>query len=457
MIRMSIWWGVALMIVVAAAGQSASRPAGPVVEESLEVGPVWAGHPVGFCLLSEQGRQYVAYYDDQRRMTMAARKLDEREWQYVRLPQTLGWDSHNYVTLAVDREGCLHLAGNMHCVPLVYFRTEQPHDISTFKQHQQMVGRDENRVTYPKFLQGPGGEMLFSYRNGSSGSGDQILNIYEPAQRKWRRLLDAPLTDGQGKMNAYFDSFRRDSKGTYHLCWVWRDTSDCATNHDVCYARSRDLVRWEKSDGTPLKLPITYASCEIVDPVPAGGGLINGNARLGFDQRERPVISYHKYDEKGYTQIYNTRLEDGRWKNRKVSDWDYRWEFGGGGSISFDISVSAVQVDEQGRLTQAFRNKKIGSGRWLLDADTLTPIGRIPQPRRIPVGVDQGRVSAGASKVQSSHPGIQVRWAEDIGKADSDSRYVLRWETLPPNRDRPRDGEPPAPSTLTLLRVAQTP
>ncbi|HOW71029.1 MAG TPA: BNR repeat-containing protein [Phycisphaerae bacterium] len=425
-----------------------ATPAEPVLEEDSELGPVWSGHPVGFCLLTHEDRQYVAFYDDQRRMTVAARRVHETPWQYTRLPQTLGWDSHNSIAMAVDNEGYLHLAGNMHCVPLICFRTERPHDIQTFQQVKQMVGREERRVTYPKFFQGPGGELIFTYRDGGSGAGNQILNVYDAGKRAWRRLLDAPLTHGQGEMNAYFDNLRRDQGGVYHLCWVWRDTPDCATNHDVCYARSRDLVHWERSDGGPLKVPITHKTCEIVDPVPVHGGLINGNARLGFDGQRRPVISYHKYDENGHTQVYNARLEEGGWKVRKVSDWDYRWEFSGGGSISFEIAVSPIEADAEGRLTQAFHHPRAGSGRWLLDAKTLTPVETLPPIRRAPLAL---------GKVVSSIPGMQVRWAEDSGSSRQlGTYYLLRWETLSANRDRPREGTPPAPSMLRALKFRRS-
>src|SRR5206468_322385 len=128
---------------------------------------------------------------------------------FVPLPMTTGWDSHNSLTMAVDDDGYLHLSGNMHCVPLIYFRTAQPYDIGTFERVSSMVGRDEQRCTYPVFLRGPGNALLFTYRTGSSGNGNQIYNVYDHAARTWRRLLDEPLTDGEGERNAYFDALRR--------------------------------------------------------------------------------------------------------------------------------------------------------------------------------------------------------------------------------------------------------
>ncbi|HOW70764.1 MAG TPA: BNR repeat-containing protein [Phycisphaerae bacterium] len=424
-----------------------SAPAEPVVERILELGPVWSGHPVAFCLLTHEGRQYAAYYDDQRRMTVAARRLTEKEWSYTRLPETIKWDSHNYVTMAVDATGHLHLSGNMHCVPLVYFRTEKSGDIQTFKRLAGMVGREEKRATYPRFLKGSKGELIFTYRDGGSGNGNQIFNVYDPQTRTWRRLLDTPLTDGEGQMNAYLDLIQRDRKGVFHLCWIWRDTPDCATNHDICYARSRDLVHWERSDGTPLKLPMTLKGAEIVDPVPAGGGALNGNVRLGFDAQDRPVISFYKFDEKGITQTYNARRESGRWQAFQVSAWDYRYVFSGGGSIGSEIRIGPVKAEPDGRLVQTFRHSKAGSGRWVLESETLKRIATLPA---VP------KAGAALSRVESKVSGMSVRWAVDEGRSGEPGvGYMLRWETLPANRDRAREGPPPAPTMLRLVKVRE--
>ena len=121
--------------VVVMLGARALFAAEPVwrVAERLDLEPVPSAFPVGFSLLTRGGRQYAAYYDANHQMTVAARKLGERKWQLVKLDSKVGWDSHNYVTMAIDSAGCIHLSGNMHCVPLVYFRTDKPGDIATFR------------------------------------------------------------------------------------------------------------------------------------------------------------------------------------------------------------------------------------------------------------------------------------------------------------------------------------
>ncbi|CAN5914207.1 hypothetical protein BH24BAC1_BH24BAC1_25030 [soil metagenome] len=419
----------------------------PKVEEELEVAKVWPGHPVGFSLLTSPPHQYVAYYDEDRRMTVAHRRLGEQQWTYQVLPERVGWDSHNYIAMALDAQGHLHVSGNLHGDPLKYFYAATPHDIRSLRRMPAMIGKEESRVTYPQFFSGPAGELVFTYRDGSSGSGNQIYNTYDPARKTWQRLLDTPLTDGEGKMNAYLRGPLAGPDGYYHLVWVWRDTPDAATNHDLSYARSKDLIHWEKSHGTPLSLPITIATAEIIDPVPAGGGMINGNTQIGFDSQNRPIITYHKFDEQGNTQIYNARREKNGWSIIPATDWTHRWEFGGNGSIEAEVGVRPVKVNEKGQLTMAYTSKGAGDGLLVLAPSTLKPLQRLPFPQTVPAGF---RTPTG------SFPGLQVNLQEDTGSApDQNARYVLRWETLGRNRDRPREGPLPEPGLLRVYKLVK--
>ncbi len=440
-------WLLPLLLLTASIAVAPARedpPVSAVVLDSLDVAPVWAGHPVGFTLLTHAPFQFVAFYDDKRQLTIARRKLDERKWQFTRLPDTTGWDSHNYITMTVDDGGFLHLSGDMHAVPLKYFRSTKPLDPATFERVEKMTGVSESRVTYPKFLRGPENELIFTYRDGGSGNGNQIFNVYEIDEREWKRLLDQPLTDGEGKRNAYFDGPVKGPDGWFHLAWVWRESPDAATNHDLSYARSKDLRHWENAAGTALKLPIRLQDGVIVDPVPQHGGIINGNTRVGFDDKNRVTISYHKYDSAGNLQPWTARLEDADWKLHQTADWPVRWNFGGGGSINFGVSVGRVTRMPDGRLTQDYHHMKFGSGTWLLDPGSLKAVGELPhQPR-----------SPGLGKLEGSFPGLSVKTATDFGTSDIPGvHYILRWETLDANRDQPRTEPLPGPSMLRVCTV----
>ena len=248
---------------------------------SILISTVWAGHPVRFDLLTHKGRQFIAFYDADRKMTVGQRELGEDHFQLVklegrwleargRLSTDIAWDSHNSVTMAVDNDDQIHLCGNMHVDPLTYFRTRSPLDVTSFERVDYMVGNNEDRCTYPVFMRGPDDELIFRFRDGSSGNGVDYYNQYDESTAAWRRLVDVPILDGLGAMNAYARMPDLGPDGLYHMVWMWRDTPDCATNHDISYARSRDLVNWEAGDGTALPLPITVeAASSIVDPVAA--------------------------------------------------------------------------------------------------------------------------------------------------------------------------------------------
>jgi hypothetical protein len=438
------------------------------VLSSILISSVWSGHPVRFYLLTHNEHQFVAFYDADRKMTVGQRTREEDPFELVRLEgiwleardrlsTDIAWDSHNSVMMAIDGDGYIHLCGNMHVDPLIYFRTAKPLDVTSFERVDYMVGKNEDRCTYPVFMRGPNSELIFRFRDGSSGNGVDYYNQYDESTRQWHRLVDVPLLDGMDAMNAYARMPELGPDGLYHMVWMWRDTPDCATNHDISYARSRDLVTWEAGDGSALPLPITVeAGSSIVDPVPAGGGLINMCQSLGFDSSSRPVITYHKHDAQGKTQAYASRLEDGKWQVYLLSDWDYRWDFGGGGSIGAEIRLGGAKVSEDGHLSVSWWHLKKGSGVWKLDEQTLKVVGEYPEP--------ESELPENLMDPVLDYPGMSVRTASgqrakpagsDTDEAQTQGeRLLLRWETLPANRDRPRDDIPP-PSELRLYVLSQ--
>lgn len=435
-------------LIAAAAGARAAEPVGELIDR------VWSGHPVGFAFLVERGHQFIAYYDADRRLNLAGRKIGDEKWTRVRPPgvpvpgkgrdsNVTSWDSHNSLRLALDREGGLHLAGNMHANPLVYYRTREPLQVATLERIDRMTGERETRCTYPVFFKNSAGDLLFRYRDGSSGNGSDLYNAYDPAAHAWRRLLETPLLDGEGERNAYSIEPTRGPDGFFHLVWMWRETPDASTNHTLSYARSRDLVHWENSRGAALPLPLTLATGEVVDGAKVKEGLINMTQALGFDGAQRPVVTYHRYDARGKSQVYAARpRRAGGWDVRQVSDWDFRWEFGGGGSIPAEVSVGPVHPEPDGTLVLDYASKSAGSGRWRLRADTLQRVAELPAP--------PPALPSEITRVRSDYPGMGVHTV--VGQGEG-RRWVLRWETLGPNRDLPRDSAPP-PSELRLIEIS---
>ncbi|WP_435747037.1 BNR repeat-containing protein [Nocardioides sp. SYSU DS0663] len=433
---------------------------GEAVLDTVRVDDTWAGHYVGQALLTTGRHQYVAYYDADRVLTVAHRTLDTAEWTRQRLGSQLGWDSHNYVTIATDREGNLHVAGNMHNDELRYWRTTEPGDVTTLERVPTMADpRRERSVTYPVFLELGDGTLVFRYRDGGSGNGVDIYNRYDAGTDTWRPLLTTPVLDGEGERNAYAAKPRLGPDGKYHMVWVWRESWIASTTNTVSYGRTDDLLNWEDSAGAPLELPITRAGSDVVDPVPVDGGVINNNVQVGFDAEGDPVVAYHKYDEEGNTQVYVARPDDSAdgWQQVQVSDWTGAWDFSQPGTLVFQVEVYwAPELTQDGRLRLDVECQ--GEARtFYLDAQTLEPLEEVASPPTVPAEVTRVR----SDYQHAAAPGelgttMQVNLNDDSGAAGSfhardllpDAgevrRDLLRWESLGENRDRPRATWPAA-------------
>jgi hypothetical protein len=308
-----------------------------------------------------------------------------------------------------------------------------------------MTGERETRCTYPVFFKNAAGDLLFRYRDGKSGDGADLYNIYDAAKQSWRRLIDTPLLEGEGERNAYAREPMLGPDGRFHLVWMWRETPDCATNHTLSYARSRDLVHWENSRGEPLTLPITLRSGEVIDGAQPGGGLINMTFSLGFDAAQRPVVTYHRYDARHRSQAYiaRPRSDGAGWEIHALSQWDFTWAFSGGGSIAGEVRIGPPRLERDGTLSVDYHTKAAGAGRWRVRSDTLGVIAALPAA---PAATPRERVNPVS-------PGMELH---SISSRAAGRHYVLRWETLPPNRDRPRAAAPP-PAELRLYESADTP
>ena len=440
-----------LPIVIDETGESES------IEMVIKIDSVWAGHPVGFCLYTHGNRQYIAYYNAARSMVVGQRNLDDKEFELHILSPTsrenaggtstvVGWDSHNFVTLGIDKEGYIHLSGNVHVNPLTYFRSTKPNDISTLEQVFEMVGSEEQRTTYPHFMLTKEGELLYHYRDGSSGNGNEIYNIYSTESKKWTRLLDTPLTDGQGLMNAYQTQPTVMKDGWYHMYWVWRDTPDCSTNHDLSYMKSPDLKNWYNAYGDQIEMPATLDEKSlIVDPIPPKGGIINLAAKMVLDDKNQPAFVYHKYDTIGNLQFYIAHLQNKKWEYKQITDWDYRWEFSGNGSINTEVNVGDFKKRDDGYYEVDYWHIKYGNGTILLN-DKFENVGKVLKHDSFKSSLE----------VEGDFPGLMIQTAGDIGNSEDGFRYLLKWETINRNRDKPRELPWPEPSQLYLYKLKQT-
>ena len=415
--------------------------------ETIPVDKVWSGHSVGFDLLTSEKFQYAAYYDAERNMVIAQRPLDSKTWKKTILPSKVGWDSHNYIEMALDAEGYLHVSGNMHAVPLVYFRSQKPEDITQFDR-LPMTGQREEKVTYPIFFKDKTGNLYFQYRDGGSGNGITYWNKYDTDTKTWKGLFDTPLFDGEGEASAYMGDPQLGPDGYFYILWMWRLSPVANTNHNLSCIRSRDLLHWENMRGEAIKLPIQWRDNKpTADPVGPWNGLINMSYYLSWDQSSAPCISYHKYDSQGISQAFVARWEKnksgkGTWQTHQISQWpDFTWALNLTGSLKHSITLGAVTPTDDGKLALRFTHEKHGTGTWILDQKTLKTIKTLPG--------NEGSKSPQLPTL-TLNKDMQART-----ETDNTGRYIMRWQTLPVNQDRPRPDTPPAPTELVIYEIGE--
>ena len=232
-------------------------------------------------------------------MIVGKRRLSETKWDFARLPERVGWDTHNKIVLFQDREGHLHITGNMHCAQLRYYRTKKAGDIHSFEGIHTWTGDYENRVTYPTVFKLRDGSIYLMCRHGGSGNGMRILLGYDEKARKWTKTTPI-LTNGMDRKptcNAYPIGLLEEKNGTWHIAWCWRETPDVITNFDICYAKSLDRgTSWKGCDGRDLELPITPENAHVVESIEQDSGLMNGGS-FAVDVNGRPYVGYTRFDQ----------------------------------------------------------------------------------------------------------------------------------------------------------------
>ncbi|WP_062124965.1 BNR repeat-containing protein [Geofilum rubicundum] len=317
-----------------------------------EVGPGWSKTSVNATifrknsLVSDATHQYISYYDSTGQMVLGKRTLNSDEWELQVTPYKGNvWDAHNVISIMVDGNGYLHVSWDHHGGPLNYARSVAPGSLELGPKLNMVDGFEDDGVTYPEFYTLPDGDLLFVYRYGASGAGNIVLNRYDLENQTWSRVHDN-LVSGEGKRNAYWQ-MSVDNAGGIHLSWVWRDTWDVSTNHNLCYAYSPDGgVSWETSEGEALEVPVTYERSEVIWEIPQKSSLINQTS-ITTDGAGNPAIAtYWTAQGDSVPQYFVVYHQNGSWQRSQASERQTPFYLGGGGTRRIPMSRPQLLAEE---------------------------------------------------------------------------------------------------------------
>jgi len=293
---------------------------------------------------THEGFQYVAYYGEDKNVMLAKRSLAGDTWDIKKTPyQGNAQDAHNAISIMVDGDGYLHMSWDHHNHALRYCRSVTPGSLE-LTEKLPMTGKHEGRVTYPEFYRLANGNLLFLYRDGSSGQGNLMMNFYDRKTQTWTQRQNA-FIHGEGHRNAYWQMCT-DTQGAIHISWVWRETGDIATNHDMGYAKSIDEGKtWQKSSGETYPLPITAGNAEYAARIPQNTELINTTSMCA-DAKGRPYIATYWRPQGTDVPQYHLIYHDGfQWHTQQISRRTTPFRLNGGGTKRIPIARPQIFAD----------------------------------------------------------------------------------------------------------------
>ncbi|KAI1419375.1 hypothetical protein F5Y12DRAFT_789130 [Xylaria sp. FL1777] len=342
------------------------------------------------------GWQYACFYSsladspEPLYVHLSRRKLPDGPWETVVFEdyaQTVD-DGHNTVQLGICAgDGTIHLSYDHHCDALRYrhsqagaatFPDETSWDAALFTRtltalpgladaDADVPGDLLANITYPRFVP-LGADLLFTFRTGKAGLGDDHLCVYTAAHTTTTTTTitgtGTTTGAGTGETSAEEGGYRYRFLGTplkgvwnnpyihgldasgsrLHATWVYREfvhydgwddprdtqhkqqagPNSAANNRDICHAWSSDGgTRWHSSSGSEEDVVIAdLGRGESIEPtspgivafaIPKGSGLTNQEAQA--------------VDGAGGVHVLNRDNLDGgmRWKHYYLSSSHGTW------------------------------------------------------------------------------------------------------------------------------------
>ena len=183
-------------------------------------------------VVSHLGYQYLAYYDGNRRVCIARRKLPTGVWEIIRFTDYIFETNNAHCSISLGicpGDGTIHLAFDQYHQILNYRISrrgvankpdDQRWQADLFGPIRGYLEKGRTiRISYPRFWQTPQGGLQFGYRQGRSGNGQRMLVDYEssPAFGSTRQIDSAQgLYGASTSRSAYPNGYTYGPNGILH-------------------------------------------------------------------------------------------------------------------------------------------------------------------------------------------------------------------------------------------------
>ncbi|MDY0903286.1 BNR repeat-containing protein [Pedobacter sp. CFBP9032] len=340
-------------------------------------------------LVTFKNVQYAAFYDSDEYLVLAKRKASDSKWETLKSNyKGDAADAHKSISIMVDGKGILHVAWSQHNNNLNYAHSTISGGL-ILSEKKSMLAERENKVSYPEFYKLANGDLLFLYRDGGSGNGNLVINRYALNTQRWSRIQNN-LIDGEGKRNAYWQ-VAIDLAGVIHISWVWRESPDVASNHDLCYAKSTDGgLTWQKSSGQNYTLPINAGNAEYALNIPQKSELINQTSMFADASGRVFIAGYWREENEKIPQYHLVYKTDSSWRVNNLHFRKTAFSLIGGGTKRIPIARPQIIVwkaagfyaaglvfrdEERGGKASIALNTNIESNDWRIEDLTEKSVG----------------------------------------------------------------------------------
>jgi len=229
--------------------------------------------------------------------------------------RTLDDRYHTQPSIAVDKNGYIHIVYNMHNMPWQYKVSKRPDDISEFEFKGEALSTEQlkkvkyenktpfpyietaaipgTQITYPAFFKDRNNELYITYRfatrpkqswanRGFAGG----IAKYDAVKKKWEAiggsikinssdaLYPDSITDKSYTVSpfAYYDKWsvylirlHFDKNNAMHVSWTWREGGAGSNCSDPSYAYVEKANSiFKKANGVKYSLPITVGAADII-------------------------------------------------------------------------------------------------------------------------------------------------------------------------------------------------
>lgn len=315
----------------------------PLLDAAGVAAKAYAGFYVEQAVAQHGDTTYAAFYNADKVLTVAHRTGTTGPWTFTQ-PRLvdgsrviLDGDTHNSIALTVDAAGAVHMIANVNSSAMSYWRsaagdptTLSPADHLVITPSRNEAGArldDEGYAAYPRFIEDKDAALHLMWRAGWSNGGKTYLYAYDTASGRWSNPQGtSALLDGwSGSVHSPYPDLPRynPADGYYYLSYTWQDDGSAASTSTVNIIRSKDLRSWSSMSGSTFATPIRYGDVDaLVENVPEGSGLRNGNVRTGFDAGGRATVAYVRERAEG-TALTLSRRDglDKYWLQSDVSNW----------------------------------------------------------------------------------------------------------------------------------------